>query len=225
MAPRKALISASLLSADMSELGRECERLAGAGVDWLHVDVMDGRFVPNLTVGLPVVAALKRRSALPLDVHLMIAEPERYIEEFVRAGADILTVQAEATLHLHRTLQQIRAAGARAGVALNPATPLCSVEQVLSLCDLVLIMTVEPGFGGQSFIPEMLPKIEALARMTARPGLSVDIQVDGGINKETAARVAQAGANVFVSGTGLFGEPDLQKAVEGLRRAVAAGRA
>jgi ribulose-phosphate 3-epimerase len=225
MAPRKALISASLLSADMSELGRECERLAGAGVDWLHVDVMDGRFVPNLTVGLPVVAALKRRSALPLDVHLMIAEPERYIEEFVRAGADILTVQAEATLHLHRTLQQIRAAGARAGVALNPATPLGSVEHVLGLCDLVLIMTVEPGFGGQSFIPDMLPKIEALARMTARPGLSVDIQVDGGINKETAARVAQAGANVFVSGTGLFGEPDLQKAVEGLRRAVAAGRA
>lgn len=225
MTPRKTLISASLLSADMSELGRECERLERAGVDWLHVDVMDGRFVPNVTVGLPVVAALKRRARLPLDVHLMIQEPERYLEDFARAGADILTVQAEATVHLYRTLERIRALGVRAGVALNPATPLCAVEHVLSLCDLVLIMTVEPGFGGQAFIPAMLPKIAALAQMTARSGLSVDIQVDGGINMDTAAGAARAGANVFVSGTGIFGEPDLQRAVDGLKKAVADGRA
>ncbi|NMB75655.1 MAG: ribulose-phosphate 3-epimerase [Myxococcales bacterium] len=225
MAPRKTLISASLLSADMSDLGRECERLERAGVDWLHVDVMDGRFVPNLSVGLPVVAALKRRVTLPLDVHLMIVEPENYLEGFAKAGAAVLTVQAEATVHLYRTLERIRALGVRAGVALNPATPLCAIEHVLSLCDLVLVMTVEPGFGGQAFLPAMLPKIAALSQMAARSGLSVDIQVDGGINKDTVARAAQAGANVFVSGTGLFGEPDLQRAVDGLRKALADGRA
>ncbi len=214
---RPFLLAPSILSADMAALGDEVERVARAGADWIHVDVMDGRFVPNLTIGVPVVAALARRARLPLDVHLMIVEPERYLADFVRAGADWLTVHAEASLHLHRTLAAIREAGVKVGVALNPATPLEAIEHVLELVDLVLVMTVEPGFGGQAFIPAMLPKIERLARMLRERQLAVDIQVDGGIKEGTLGRAAQAGANVFVAGTSVFGAPDAAVAIQVLR--------
>jgi ribulose-phosphate 3-epimerase len=213
----RILISPSLLSADMAAFGRDLERLEQAGADWAHVDVMDGRFVPNITIGIPVVRALKKRTRLPLDVHLMLAEPERFVDEFVEAGADILSVHAEASLHLYRTLVAIRAAGARAGVALNPATPLSAIEHVLEVVDMVLIMTVEPGFGGQAFIPAMLPKIEQLSGWVRDRKLTVDIQVDGGIKEGTIGRAAAAGANVFVSGSGVFGQGDLAVAIEGLR--------
>jgi len=214
---RPYLIAPSILSADMAALGSEIERVTRAGADWIHVDVMDGRFVPNLTIGVPVVAALKRRGGLPLDVHLMIAEPERYVADFARAGAAWLTVHAEATLHLHRTLEAIREAGARPGVALNPATPLSAIEHVLGLVELVLVMTVEPGFGGQAFIPAMLPKISRLAELLRERQLDVDIQVDGGIKGGTVGQAARAGANVFVAGTSVFGPPDAAVAIRALR--------
>lgn len=220
---RPHLIAPSLLSADMAAFGDELARLETAGADWAHVDVMDGRFVPNITIGIPVVRALRRRTALPLDVHLMIVEPDRYVADFAAAGADIVTVQAEASLHLYRTLQAIRAAGARAGVALNPATPLAAIEHVLDVLDMVLVMTVEPGFGGQDFIPAMLPKIERLAAMLAERQLDIDIQVDGGIKEDSIGRAAAAGANVFVSGSGVFGQGDPTAAVRALRSALADG--
>ncbi|MBN2496528.1 MAG: ribulose-phosphate 3-epimerase [Deltaproteobacteria bacterium] len=198
----------------MSALGDELARIEAGGADWVHVDVMDGRFVPNISLGIPVVASLRGRTRMPLDVHLMIVEPERYVEAFVAAGADILTVQAEASRHLYRTLASIRDAGARAGVSLNPATPLLCIEHVLELVDLVLVMTVEPGFGGQAFIPAMLPKIEALAGML-EDHKAVDIQVDGGINTESIGLAARAGANVFVAGTSVFG---VGNPIEGLRQ-------
>lgn len=219
MSDRPLIIAPSILSADMARLADEVVRLETGGADWVHVDVMDGRFVPNITVGIPVVAALHRHTRLPLDVHLMIMDPERYVADFAAAGAASITVQPEATLHLHRTLRAVREHGARAAAALNPATPLAVLDHVLEELDMVLVMTVEPGFGGQAFIPAMLPKIEALANRIARQRLSVDIQVDGGINKETAAEVAGAGANVLVAGTGVFGGGDPARAVEELRDA------
>jgi len=220
----KFIIAPSLLSADMAELGTELLRLEQAGADWAHVDVMDGRFVPNITIGIPAIKALRKRTRLPLDVHLMIVEPERYVGDFVAAGADWLTVHAEATSHLYRTLQSIRDAGARAGVALNPATPLVAVEHVLEIVDLVLIMTVEPGFSGQAFIPGMLPKVEKLADLLLQHQLSVDIEVDGGIKEGTIGRAAEAGANVFVSGAGVFGQGDPAAAIQALRAALPQGR-
>jgi len=221
MAGRPRLLSASILSADMANLAEAARQFEAAGGDWLHIDVMDGAFVPNLTVGIPVVAALKAKTRLPLDVHLMIERPERYLEDFVRAGASVLTVQAEATTQLFKTLQHIRDLGARAGVALNPATPLCALDHVLKDVDLVLIMTVEPGFGGQQLISATLPKVRQLAQTLKQAQLSVDIQVDGGINKETIGLAASAGANVFVSGTGVFGGRDVGRAVSELRQALA----
>jgi ribulose-phosphate 3-epimerase len=220
MPQRSFLISGSILSADMANLSQAVSDFEAAGGDWVHVDVMDGRFVPNLTVGIPVVAALKKRTRLPLDVHLMIVEPERYLEDFARAGASVLTVQAEACLHLYRTLQQIRSLGVRAGVALNPATPLSLLEHVLTQMDLVLVMTVEPGFGGQQFLSSMLPKLTTLASWIQQRRLSVDIQVDGGINKDTIGLASSAGANVFVSGTGVFGQGNVTDAVLKLRAAL-----
>jgi len=217
MTERKMLISPSILSADMARLADEVESIAAAGADLVHVDVMDGRFVPNITIGIPVVAALKKVSRLPLDVHLMILEPERYVGDFAKAGADIISVQVEATCHLQRTLVAIREAGAKSGVVLNPSTPLSMIEHVLVDVDMVVIMTVEPGFGGQSFLPSMLPKLRDLTRILRDRKLPVDIQVDGGINKETIARVAEAGANVFVSGTGVFGTGDVATAISSLR--------
>lgn len=217
MAAKKMLISSSILSADMANLGDAVSQAEAAGADWIHVDVMDGRFVPNITVGIPVVAALKKCTKLPLDVHLMIVEPERYVDDFIKAGADILVIQAEATYHIHSTLEAIRAAGARAGVALNPATPLTVIENVIEKLDMILIMTVEPGFGGQKFIPGMMPKVSQAAKMAGECKLAVDIQVDGGINKSTIGAAARAGANSFVSGTGVFGTGDVTKAIRELR--------
>ena len=216
MTNRPCIIAPSILSADMAALGDEVARCEAAGADWVHIDVMDGRFVPNLTIGIPVVAALSKRTRLPLDVHLMIVEPERYLDDFARAGATILTVQAEACLHLHRTLRAIRQAGCRSGVALNPATPLSAIEHILDELDLVLIMTVEPGFGGQSFISAMLPKISRIANMISERQLPVDIQVDGGINNDTVRLAARAGANVFVAGTSVF-SGDVKRSIAALR--------
>ena len=197
-------IAPSILSADFTKLGEEIEAVQAAGADYIHIDVMDGHFVPNITVGPMIVKAAKRITNLPLDVHLMIENPERYIDDFVRAGSDIITVHVETATHLHRLLGVIQDAGIQAGAALNPATPLSSIQHVLKNMDMAVLMTVNPGFGGQSFIPEVLPKIEELKRIVDQKGLELDIEVDGGINVETIARVARAGATVFVAGNAVF---------------------
>jgi ribulose-phosphate 3-epimerase len=204
----------------MAALGEEVNRIKAAGADWAHVDVMDGQFVPNITVGIPVVEALSKSCQLPLDVHLMINTPENYVEDFAQAGANILTIQAEASLHLYRTVKAIADAGMKVGVALNPASPLSMIEHVLEEIDMVLIMTVEPGFGGQDFIPAMLPKITQLAEIIQNRQLDIDIQVDGGINKDTIGLAARAGANVFVAGTAVFGNSDVKQSIDDLRRAI-----
>ncbi len=202
------LIAPSILSADFGRLHEEVKACEQGGADWIHVDVMDGRFVPNLTIGPVVVEAVRRATRLPLDVHLMIEEPERYVEEFARAGADIISVHVEACRHLHRVLQQIRATGKRAGVVINPATPVEAVQHVLGDVSLVLVMSVNPGFGGQLFIPSAIYKIKTLKRQIQEAGLAVDIEVDGGIKVDNVDRVAAAGANVIVSGSGIFGAPN-----------------
>jgi ribulose-phosphate 3-epimerase len=219
-------IAPSLLSADFGRLAEEVRTVEKAGADLLHVDIMDGRFVPNLTIGPPVVAAIKRCATLPLDVHLMIVEPEKYLEDFAAAGADIITVHAEATHHLQRALARIRELGKKPGVSLNPSTSLSAVEWVLSDVDMVLLMTVNPGFGGQVFLPGMLGKIELLRSQLSelsRAGHEVDIQVDGGIKTDNVAEVVRAGANVIVSGSGIFGTKDYGKTIalmkENIRKA------
>ncbi len=211
------LIAPSILSCDFGRLGEEVRAITDAGADWVHVDVMDGRFVPNITLGPVIVEAVKRATTLPLDVHLMIVEPERYIDAFAKAGANILTVHAEACPHLHRTLQQIRQAGARPAVVLNPSTPLCAVEEVLPDVDMVLLMSVNPGFGGQSFIPQSLDKVKRLRQLITARGLQVEIEVDGGVNAQNAAALAQAGATVLVAGNAVFKEKDYRKAIQALR--------
>lgn len=211
-------IAPSILASDFARLGEEARAVEEAGADLLHVDVMDGRFVPNITVGLPVVAALKAATKLPLDVHLMIVEPERYIDAFAKAGADNITVHLEACPHLHRTVQQIREAGKKACVALNPHSPIDNLDLVLPDLDMVLVMSVNPGFGGQKFIDGVLPKIRALRAEIDRRGLSVDIEVDGGVDRQTAQTVLEAGATVLVAGTSVF------HAKNGYRDAIAALR-
>ncbi len=210
-------IAPSILSADFSRLGEEVRAVEAAGADLLHVDVMDGHFVPNLTIGPPVVEALKGCSTIPLDVHLMIADPDRYLAEFAEAGSAYLTVHAEACPHLHRTVQAIRERGCRPGVALNPATPLEPIEWVLEDLDLILIMSVNPGFGGQEFIPSVLKKIEALRDLLKKRGAKAVIEVDGGIKVGNAAEVARAGAEILVSGTGVFGTPDYRATITAMR--------
>lgn len=210
---RKVLVAPSLLSADFARLGEEVSRLEAGGADWLHFDVMDGRFVPNLSVGIPVLASLRKVTRLPIDVHLMIVEPDSLLAAFAKAGADTLTVQAEACTHLHRTLQTIRGLGCRAGVALNPQTSISSLEYVMELVDFVLVMTVNPGFGGQSYIDACTMKVRRLRE--AYPDL--DIEVDGGIQAQTAAKAGEAGANIFVSGSGIFSQPNYGAAISSIR--------
>lgn len=211
-------IAPSILSADFSRLAEEVRAVEKAGADLLHVDVMDGRFVPNITIGPPVVAAIRKCSSLPLDVHLMIVEPERYIEAFAEAGADVITVHAEATPHLQRAVARVRELGKKAGVSLNPSTSLSAVEWVLTDVDMVLLMTVNPGFGGQAYLPSMTGKIELLRAQLSRAGLSVDIEVDGGIKADNVSEVVRAGANVIVSGSGIFGTPDYAKTIALMRQ-------
>ena len=202
--PRALRIAPSILSADFARLGEELRAVTAAGADYIHVDVMDGHFVPNLTIGPVVVKALRPHSALPFDVHLMIAPVDPYIPDFAKAGADIITVHAEAGPHLHRSLQLVKHQGKKAGVSLNPATPISAIEHVWDDIDLVLVMSVNPGFGGQSFIPSQLEKIAELRRRIDRTGRPIELEVDGGINAETAPQVVAAGADVLVAGTATF---------------------
>ena len=211
-------IAPSILAADFSRLGEEVRAAEAAGADWIHVDVMDGHFVPNITIGPGIVEAVRRCTDLPLDVHLMIETPDRYVDDFVAAGADTIGVHVEACPHLHRSIQTIREAGARACVVINPATPAASVESVLSEVDQVLVMTVNPGFGGQKFIRSALPAVERIRSWVQQGGLEVDIEVDGGITAETIGEAARAGANVFVAGTAVFGIDDYKSAIETLRK-------
>jgi ribulose-phosphate 3-epimerase len=213
-------IAPSILSADFARLGDEVREAEQAGADWIHVDVMDGRFVPNITLGPVVVEAIRPHTRLPLDVHLMINDPDHYIEAFVKSGADVVSVHQEACPHLHRTVYRIKELGAKAGVVINPATPVSLIESILPDVDLVLLMTVNPGFGGQKFISSVLDKIGQVRRLLVERSLShVDVEVDGGINAQTAALVAQAGANVLVAGSAVFGQADRQAAMVAIREA------
>lgn len=214
-----AHIAPSILSADFTCLGKEVSAVENAGADWIHIDVMDGRFVPNITYGPIIVQACKRVTSLPLDVHLMIEKPEAIIPDFAKAGADYISVHAETCPHLHRTLQQIRELGVKPGVALNPATPLSCIEYIADQLDFVLIMSVNPGFGGQKFIESSIEKIKALSHLLAKKNPFAIIQVDGGINADTIASVARAGASCFVAGSAIFNTPDYNDTIAALRLA------
>lgn len=216
-------IAPSILNADFLHLGAEIEAIAEAGVQRLQIDVMDGRFVPNISVGLPIVQAVRSATDMLIEAHLMIVEPERYVRDFASAGADLIIVHVEPSPHIYRTLQLIHAEGKRAGVALNPGTPLQAVSEVLHLADLILVMTVNPGFGGQEFIAAMLPKIEALRAALSARQLTAEIEVDGGINTGTAPLVTRAGARVLVAGTAIFRAASVEDAVRGLRAAASRG--
>jgi ribulose-phosphate 3-epimerase len=212
------LIAPSILSADFAKLGDEIKAVEAAGADWIHADVMDGHFVPNITIGPLVVEAVKRVTALPVDVHLMIENPDNYIAAFAAAGASYISVQVETCSHLNRTVQLIKDCGAQAGVVLNPSTTVASLEWILEYVDYILIMSVNPGFGGQAFIPNSINKIKALRNHIQERGLSVLIEVDGGVNEKTIAQVAAAGADVFVAGSAIFGSQDYQATIQSLRQ-------
>lgn len=214
----KIKVSPSLLASDFGRMGEEARRIIACGADWIHCDVMDGDFVPNISFGQPMIAALRKYTDGFLDVHLMVREPGRYVEEFAAAGADMITVHAEACDHLHRTLQQIRAAGKKAGVALNPATDINVIEYVLPLCDMVLCMSVNPGFGGQKLIPEVVEKIRRLsARLRELGREDIDIQIDGGVTEENAAELRAAGVTCLVAGSSVFKAQDMAKAIAAIR--------
>ncbi len=217
MAPIR--IAPSILSADLGRLAEEVRDVERGGADWIHVDVMDGRFVPNITLGPIVVGAVRRATRLPVDVHLMIVEPERYIEDFAQAGADVISVHVEASTHLERTLTEIRRLGKRAGVVLNPHTPEESIRYVLGVTDLVLVMSVNPGFGGQKFLPAVLPKLAAIRRMIDASGRDIDLEVDGGVSPATARAVVEAGARVLVAGNAVFAQADRAAAISAIRAA------
>ncbi len=213
-------IAPSILSADFSCLGNQVEEVTRAGADYIHVDIMDGHFVPNITIGPMVVASIRSRTTVPMDVHLMIQSPENFVEQFAEAGADIITVHVENCPHLHRVVQLIQKTGVKAGVALNPATPLSTVEEIISMVDLVLIMTVNPGFGGQAFIDSMLGKIARARELLDARQLTAELEVDGGINPAIARKVIKAGADVLVSGTSIFSQQGIEKAMKEMRKAI-----
>jgi len=218
MEERKVIIAPSILAADFSRLGEEVKAVEEAGADWIHVDIMDGHFVPNLTIGPDVVAAIRKYSKLPFDVHLMIENPENYIEAFANAGADWLVVHVEACTHIHRVLQQIKDKGIKAGLALNPGTPAICAEPVLDMLDLILVMSVNPGFGGQSFIPSVLSKIKHLRQMITERNLHILIAVDGGVNKDTVVELAKYGVDVYIAGTAIFEGKSYRKNIEAIRK-------
>ncbi|WP_129124588.1 ribulose-phosphate 3-epimerase [Geomonas oryzae] len=211
-------IAPSILSADFARLGEEIKAIEAAGADYVHVDVMDGQFVPNITIGPLIVEAARRATTLPLDVHLMIVDPDRYIPDFAKAGSDIIVVHAEATNHLHRTVQLIKSFGKKAGVSLNPATPLNVLDYVMEELDLILLMTVNPGFGGQSFIEACIPKIQALRSTMDRRGIEAELEVDGGVKIDNISRIAHAGADVFVAGSAVFNSPDYAATIAELKK-------
>jgi len=205
---KKIKLAPSILSADFARLGEQVAEVTAHGADYIHVDVMDGHFVPPITIGDEMVKAIRRHTSIPLDVHLMIDTPERQIESFAKAGSDILTVHVEASAHLHRVVTQIKALGAKAGVSLNPATPLESVSEILPLLDLILVMTVNPGYGGQSFIPQMMDKIVRLRQLLDERGITAELEVDGGVKADNASQVARSGADVLVAGSAIFNDQE-----------------
>ncbi|MFN2128476.1 MAG: ribulose-phosphate 3-epimerase [Anaerolineales bacterium] len=213
-------IAPSILSADFSKLGDEIQSVEEAGADWIHVDVMDGHFVPNITIGPLIVEAARRITSLPLDVHLMIENPDCYIEDFAKAGADLISVQVEACIHLNRTIQLIKSLDLRAGVVLNPSTSLSAIEWILEDVDFVMIMSVNPGFGGQKFIPNSLDRIRALRKMIQDRGLSVLIEIDGGVNEKTIKNISDAGVDVFVAGSAIFKSPDYKETISKFRKLI-----
>ncbi len=212
------LIAPSILSANFAKLGEEVSAVEAAGADWIHVDVMDGHFVPNITIGPLVVKAVKEVTSLPLDVHLMIDDPDKFIPEFIKAGAAIIAVHAEASVHLNRSIQMIKEAGVMAGVALNPATPISNIEWILDYIDMVVIMSVNPGFGGQEFIKNSLDRVQAVKKMITERGLSTMIQVDGGVNEYTIEEISLAGTDVFVAGSAIYGSADYKKTIASFRK-------